>query len=39
MRIFGIKADNCEKRLGIKFDYNLTFDNHVNNLHKKLTIN
>ena len=30
-----IKTINCEKLLGIKIDYNLIFDNHVNNLCKK----
>ena len=30
-----IKISNCEKPLGIKFDYELAFDNNVNNLCKK----
>ena len=30
-----IKTSNCEKPLGIKIDYKLTFDNHVNTFCKK----
>ena len=29
-----IKTSNCGKLLGIKIDYKLTFDNHINNLWK-----
>ena len=30
-----IKTSNCEKLLGVKIDYKLTFDEHVNSLCKK----
>ena len=30
-----IKASDCEKLLGLKIDYKLNFDNHVNGLCKK----
>ena len=30
-----IKTSTCEKLLGVKIDYKLTFDNHVANLSKK----
>ena len=30
-----IKTSDCEKLLGIKIDYKLTFDEHVNSLCKK----
>ena len=30
-----IKTSTCEKLLGVKIDYKLTFDNHVANLCKK----
>ena len=30
-----IKASDCEKLLGLKIDYKLNFDNHVNSLCKK----
>ena len=30
-----IKTSNCEKFLGVKIDYKLTFDEHVNSLCKK----
>ena len=30
-----IKASDCEKLLGLKIDYKLSFDNHVNSLCKK----
>ena len=30
-----IKPSNCEKLLGVKIDYKLTFDEHVNSLCKK----
>ena len=32
---FFVKTSNYEKLLGIKTDYKLTFDNHVNDLYKK----
>ena len=34
-----IKTSNCEKLLGVKIDYKLTFDEHVNSLCKKQTLN
>ena len=34
-----IKNSNCEKLLGVKIDYKLTFDEHVNSLCKKQTLN
>ena len=30
-----IKTSTCEKLLGVKIDYILTFDNHVSNFLKK----
>ena len=30
-----IKANGCEKLVGLKIDYKLNFDNHVNSLCKK----
>ena len=30
-----INNSTCEKLLGFKFDYKLTFDNHISELYKK----